>query len=238
MRYAIYFTPPRQHPLTRAAAEWLGRDPFADADVGPSPPGETEQWTVAEWRERTEMLAATAFTARSSRPSGLPMVSPWQKLEAMFDAFCAGQQSFYVGLGVGGLGQFVALLPVDPPSDLGRIAADAVEHFNSLRAPLSEDDLIRRKSETLSDYQRAMLARYGYPFVLDEFRFHMTLTDRIEDAEERRRAQAMLDDHFGPKLADPVAFDRLAIFMQPSDGAPFRVVRQALLGSGNRSSQP
>ena len=35
MRYAIYFTPPKESPLTRLAASWLGRDPFSGATVQP-----------------------------------------------------------------------------------------------------------------------------------------------------------------------------------------------------------
>ena len=31
MRYAIYFTPGQNDPLTRIAASWLGRDPFTSA---------------------------------------------------------------------------------------------------------------------------------------------------------------------------------------------------------------
>ena len=31
MRYAIYFTPGQNDPLTRVAASWLGRDPFTSA---------------------------------------------------------------------------------------------------------------------------------------------------------------------------------------------------------------
>jgi hypothetical protein len=33
MRYAIYFTPPADDPLTRLASHWLGRDAHAGADL-------------------------------------------------------------------------------------------------------------------------------------------------------------------------------------------------------------
>jgi len=34
-RFAIYFTPPADHELTRLGNGWLGRDPLG----GPTPPG-------------------------------------------------------------------------------------------------------------------------------------------------------------------------------------------------------
>ena len=47
MRYALYFTPPKDHPLTSLAARWLGRDAFSDEifsdkAIGPVPEGHAE----------------------------------------------------------------------------------------------------------------------------------------------------------------------------------------------------
>src|SRR5690606_41980730 len=62
--------------------------------------------------------------------------------------------------------------------------------------------------------QEELLGAYGYPYVMDEFRFHMTLTDRLEGedcAEFRTAAQTW----FAPVLGEPVMLDRLVLFVEP-----------------------
>ena len=51
MRIAIFFTPPADHPLTRAAALWLGRDPFTGAEFAQTA---VDGFTRREVRELTE----------------------------------------------------------------------------------------------------------------------------------------------------------------------------------------
>jgi ribose 1,5-bisphosphokinase len=71
-----------------------------------------------------------------------------------------------------------------------------------------------------------LLARWGYPYVLDEFRFHFTLTGPTGEAPglayEARQALA--------KLADtPLWFDAVSLVTEPSPGAAFREVHRSRL---------
>ncbi len=50
LRYALYFTPPKNDPLTGAASIWLGRDAFA-GETYPAP--EEDGMTAAEQFELT-----------------------------------------------------------------------------------------------------------------------------------------------------------------------------------------
>ena len=43
-------------------------------------------------------------------------------------------------------------------------------------APQVSAEIARRRPDTLTSRQRELLAIYGYPYVIDEFRFHLTLT--------------------------------------------------------------
>ena len=63
------------------------------------------------------------------------------------------------------------------------LAQACVETFEPFRAPLAEEELARRRAVPLSARQEANLERWGYPYVAEDFRFHMTLTARLFGAE-------------------------------------------------------
>ena len=75
----------------------------------------------------------------------------------------------------------------------------------------------------LSPVERDHLERWGYPYVLDRFRFHMTLTGPLEEPE-RGRVAAILEAALAPLLAETVMIEQLALFTQTHRVAPFRVV--------------
>ena len=82
----------------------------------------------------------------------------------------------------------------------------------------------------LSERQIELLDAYGYPYVFEEFRFHMTLTDRLDDADARDIATAA-STWFGPVLEEPVLLDRLVLFHEAEAGKPFRRVGDFKLGA-------
>jgi 2'-5' RNA ligase len=75
----------------------------------------------------------------------------------------------------------------------------------------------------LTPRQREHLERFGYPFVMEDFRFHMTLTGRL-DAERRESVLAMLRDRFSKIGLKTLAVDRIAVFRQDDDGSRFRIL--------------
>jgi 2'-5' RNA ligase len=58
---------------------------------------------------------------------------------------------------------------------------------------------------------------------MEEFRFHMTLTGRL-DAERRRPILETLRARFAALRLDALAIDRIALFKQDDAGARFRIV--------------
>ena len=66
-----------------------------------------------------------------------------------------------------------------------------------------------------------LLDRYGYPYVEEEFRFHMTLTDRLTDAD-RPRVEAVLREWLAPVLEQSYDLDRIVLFHETERGEPFR----------------
>jgi hypothetical protein len=105
---------------------------------------------------------------------------------------------------------------------LHALAAEVVERFDDFRAPMTRAELARHDHASLTPRQRELLKRWGYPYVLDEFRFHLTLTDRIP-VERRPEVERALSDWFAMLLGADVPVDALAVFTEAEPGAPFEL---------------
>lgn len=214
MRHAVYFAPAADHPLWRAGCEWLGRDVDGVGAGRPARAGVTSPWrygfhatlkapmplaegtSLEDWREALRHLASTH--------AGFPM----PRLE------------------VGELAGFLALRPAEAPpaaSPLRRLADDCVESLDRWRAPPTEAERQRHLEAGLSARQREQVLRLGYPHVLDDWRFHMTLSDDLaaRDPAAFARCRDEAQRHFAAALAQPLSCDALCWFVEPAPGAPF-----------------
>lgn len=220
MRYALYFTPPADDPLTGTAAAWLGRDAFsgegiAMEETGPFP-AETFAALTAEPRRY-------GFHATLKAPFELAPNRTEAELIARFETFCATQPAFDIpSIVVGQLGPFFALIPAETHPPLQDFAAAVVEAFEPFRATLGDADIARRKPERLSEAQRAHLLRWGYPYVMEEFRFHMTLSGPVEPKQEDAMRQ-LASTRFAAFNDKPLRISGLALFVEKDRGAPFTV---------------
>jgi hypothetical protein len=122
---------------------------------------------------------------------------------------------------------FIALVPSRPEPSLHHLADAAVERLDEFRAPPSVADLDRRRNG-LSSVQEDNLIRWGYPYVFTEFRFHMTLSQRICEPEITA-VETIARVHFREHLAKPVPIDTLGLFVEREPGGSFDVVAVAAL---------
>jgi putative phosphonate metabolism protein len=233
MRFAIYFTPASDDPLTRRAADWLGRDPFSGA---PAEPPAVSTLSPNEIAFHTAAPRRYGFHATLKAPFHLEPTQTEAGLADALAGFASRAQPFPVRLVIGRIDGFFALVPAAPAPLLNRLADDVVESFDAFRAPLSEAEIERRNPDALSAEEFRNLHRWGYPYVFETFRFHMTLTGRV-GAGEAERVRAALDEVFGSLIAAPVAIDGLALFAEPEPGAPFGVHSYSRFAQGQASGQ-
>ncbi|PYE33071.1 putative phosphonate metabolism protein [Rhizobium sp. PP-F2F-G38] len=220
MRYALYFTPPKDDALTLAAAAWLSRDAFLDGRV-PTP--EVPGFTTEELGTLTAEPRRYGFHATLKAPFELAPGRTETELLAALDEFSAESEPFEIpSLTLGQLGPFFALVPGAPSDALSRFAAKTVRRFEPFRAALSAEDIARRNPEMLPTAQRENLENWGYPYVFDEFRFHMTLTGAVPKVR-RPAVQAALEEAFAGFLDKPLPVTALALFIEPKRGSPFTV---------------
>lgn len=221
-RYAVYYAPPAG-AFADQAADWLGRDPDT-GDMRPQPDlglpaaeitGEPRRYgfhgtikppfRLAPGVTRDDLDAAIRSLASRLSPVALP------------------------GLRIANLDGFLALVPDGDAAALQQLGATVVRDLDPLRAPATQAEIARRRPEHLTPPQRDLLDQWGYPFVMEEFRFHLTLTDRLP-ATLADHAQAVLRAYFAPVLPRPFVIDNLCLFGEPEEGA-FRLLhRYALTG--------
>ncbi len=227
-RYAVYFALPRESGLWRLAQRWLGRDCES---------GETleqpalDGWAGDEITRVTESPRRYGFHATLKAPFRLAPGSTPQDLHRSLAGFAARQHPFVAPpLTVSTIGPFLALTLSASSPEMAALAAAAVRDLEPLRAPLNDKDMARRLAAELSPRQEELLRRWGYPYVLEEFRFHMTLTGPLADPERRARLQTALAELFRPELAEPVPVEEISLYSQPSAEQPFTLVGRYALG--------
>ncbi len=179
-RYAIYYVPDAASALYRFGANLLGYDAFTGQSVTqPAIDG------IANWPALTAEPRKYGFHATLKAPMALADGQQEADLVAAFGSFAAMPRDIPVIAPVVTLmGDFVAIVPDTVPQALSRLADGCVTHFDPFRAPLSESDRERRLKTSLTQQQIAHVERWGYPYVFEDFRFHIDSDRPRSDGSE------------------------------------------------------
>jgi putative phosphonate metabolism protein len=226
-RFAIYFVPAADSALYRFGAAVLGYDCYTGAPV--ARPGEAGL-SESEWAALTAEPRTYGFHATLKAPFRLPNEFDQDALLAQLGTLAAAITTIATfEPAVGLIGGFVAILPRTASPAIDQLAAECVKAFERFRLPMTQQERTKRLAAGLSPHQEANLDRWGYPYVFEEFRFHMTLAGRIEP-DRRAAIHALLQTqflrHHGP---GPVRIDQLALMRQEQPDEPFRVIGHARL---------
>jgi putative phosphonate metabolism protein len=227
-RFAIYFVPAAGSPLYRFGAAALGYDCYTGETVERLPDNHV---TPAEWAALTAEPRRYGFHATLKAPFRLRLELDPEDLLADVRALAASIPTAPTLEPVVGLiGGFVAIVPATQSAALEALAADCVTAFERFRLPLSTEERAKRMAAGLSPRQAANLDRFGYPYVFEEFRFHMTLTGRI-GPERRADIHALLQRQFAKACGlGAIRLNRLALVRQDHPDAAFRVIGHAAVG--------
>jgi putative phosphonate metabolism protein len=221
-RYAIYHASPPGSVSDRFGAALLGYDAWTGEDL-PFPDDVLRK--AADWRELTEDPRRYGFHATLKAPMSLAESrSEAELLAACADFARAPRPIPIIRPVVSSISGFIAVTPAEPLDELQQLAADCVSAFDPFRAPLTPQDRARRSPEKLTPRQREYLDRWGYPYVMEEFRFHMTLTGRL-DAARRGPILKMLRERFSTIGLERLAIDRIALFRQDDARSRFHVLK-------------
>lgn len=225
-RYAIYHVPPADAALYRFGAALLGYDAFAPKDL--EHPSQALN-AFADWHELTVDPRKYGFHATLKAPFLLADGESEAGLAEAFDRFAATPREIpVIAPVVRSIGSFIAVVPDAAPAPLAKLADDCVTVFDPLRAPLTDHDRQRRLKSPLTPRQIEHLDRWGYPYVFEEFRFHMTLTGSLP-AARREVVLPFLQGEFAKLGLATLAVGHVALLRQDTSDARFVVVRHAAL---------
>jgi len=220
-RYAIYYAPAQGSALDQFGAEMLGYDAWIGAAL-PFAAGIVED--VPDWRAVTADPRKYGFHATLKAPISLAGGETESGLlSACADFASQGRPIPVITPVVDSISGFIAVIPAERLDELEKFAADCVRAFDSFRAPLTPEERTRRNPSKLTPRQVEYLDRWGYPYVMEEFRFHMTLTGRLDDAR-RGNLVAMLRERFARLKLQKLYVDRLALFRQSDAKACFEII--------------
>ena len=231
-RYAIYFAPPPASRLWALGSRWLGRD--AASNEALSQP-EVRGIAPERLRQITEAARRYGFHATLKSPFHLANGTTAEELAKAVEKHAAFLRPFAIRLTVSVLDEFLVLRTTEPNRDIRALADSCITAFDNFRAPASAEELARRQAVGLGARQQSNLDRWGYPYVFEDFRFHMTLSARLPQ-DERGIVLHHLRNMFGPIEREEVAIDGLAIFCQPSADASFVMTQRIPLGASGRSA--
>jgi hypothetical protein len=225
MRAAIYAAPgalpgdATSDLLAEKAEWWLGRSAAGNPVAPAAPAG----WRRADVDAITVDARRYGFHATLKAPFRLAEGRTLAELEAAVSAFAAQRPVVTVPqLTLSRLGAFFALVPGAPAEPMYALAAEIVKTFDEFRAAPNEAELARRNPAGMTSRQRELFERWGYPYVLDEFRFHLTLTDRIA-SERQAEVEGVLAEWFAGVVGRGIPLDALAIFTECEPGSPFQL---------------
>lgn len=221
-RYGIYYLPPAG-ALADFGANWLGWD----VDTGTARAHPECGLPVAEITATPRKYGFHATLKppfRVAAPHGEP-----ELLVAIADLCDSLAPVTLKGLALSHVGRFIALTAVGEAAQLNALAAACVTELDQFRAPAPASEIARRQASGLSARQEQLLARWGYPYVLDEFRFHMTLSGKLDDSTAEQ-LMTTLAPMAGPALPAPFVIDEIALVGERLDGKFQTVQRFKLLG--------
>ncbi len=222
-RYAIYFTPP-PGPLAEFGATWLGWD-ITQGCLRPHLECPNLPFSLPEL---TDSPRKYGLHATIKPPFRLAARKTDDQISQALAQFCSQAAAPKLeGFSLATLGRFLALVPTGNTNAINHLAASVVSQFDSFRAPLTEQEFERRQSAHLNAEQQDRLIKWGYPHVMEGFRFHITLTGKMP-----KRDLPAVQEYLAPFVAPfcaPMAIDAISLVGEADDGF-FHLIERHSLG--------
>lgn len=216
MRYAVYFCPAPASALAALGRDWLSSTLAPDGIPGIA---------LTRWNELLADLRRYGWHATLRSPFTLDADEEFETLRQALAKVAQSHAPINLALRLKRLGNFLALCPVAESGAIRSLAGACIEAVEPLRAPLAEPEFQRRIAG-LDAIETHYLQRYGYPYVFDRYRFHMTLSApaTIDEEKALQRWLAMR-----AAMLPAARIDALTICVERSPGAVFEPLERIAL---------
>ena len=221
-RFAIFYTP--TGALADFGAQWLGWDSAHGRAVVQSEIAGIDVRTI------TQTPRKYGLHGTLKAPFKLAEGCDLAQLRDAAATFATGQPEFEIGaLALRHDSGFVALRPRSQQVALCKFAAATVMAFHGFRATLTDVDIARRREAKLTARQDQQMLDWGYPFIFDDFHFHLTLSGRME-AREAAQVIDALSPHLESIVPTPFVIDAITLMGQDDRGMFHQIHRYTLTG--------
>lgn len=226
-RYAVYYAPPRDSALDARASAWLGREAWTGREVKRPVIAGLEGLDLDDL---TRSPRHYGFHATLKAPFELAAWASEDGLVAATAALASSLAAFTAPMAPAALGRFLAFRLTGAEEAMRGLHDACLEALEPFRAPITEADIERRRRSGLTPLQDERMLRYGYPYIYEDFRFHMTLTGSIAQPQVLEQVLTALKRHFAADSGEH-CFDGLCVFRQPDRKSPFVIIERLAFGA-------
>lgn len=211
-RYAVYYAPEINSELADFGANWLGWDAQTSQSV---PHLIYDDLPVSDI---TATPRKYGFHGTLKPPFRLAYGKTVADLNEAMAELAAHQSAFEIeSIALRMLDGFLAIMPTKNNAEISALADTCVRDLDWLRAPLGAEDLLRRRAANLTPRQEKHLTEWGYPYVFEDFRFHLTLTGKLS-TDLASAVQDLLLHRLARPLSRSLAIREICLFRENSDG--------------------
>ena len=176
LRFAIYYVPPSSNQLTRFAASWLGWDVYKGIKVN-YPMLDNLNYDI-EAIIRSPSKYGLHGTLKP--PFSLASDRTFDELRLSVLTLSRSIKKFEIpDISLKSISGFIAIVPTIQNESIKYLARKCLEELDSFRAFESPEILNKRRFTGLSTSQECHLLKWGYPYVQDDFMFHLTMTSKL-----------------------------------------------------------
>ena len=182
-RVAIYFLPKKNSSLENFGKNLLGRDINKKKKISLT---RRQKYFINrgfmyfdELKDYCEQPAKYGFHATLKAPFRLKRNVKTKNFYDVISHIAAQHSRFKIkGLKIVYSKKFTFITSRKPNKLLINLENDLVKHLDTFRAELNKTEIKKRIPDSLTFKQNKYLKEWGYPFVLDQFKFHMTLMNQ------------------------------------------------------------
>ncbi len=182
-RVAIYFLPKKNSSLENFGKNLLGRDINKKKKISLT---RRQKYFINrgftyfdELKNYCEQPAKYGFHATLKAPFRLKRNVKTKNFYDVISHIATQHSRFKIkGLKIVYSKKFTFITSRKPNKLLINLENDLVKHLDTFRAELNKTEIKKRIPDSLTFKQNKYLKEWGYPFVFDQFKFHMTLMNQ------------------------------------------------------------
>ena len=213
-RYAIYFSPYPDTFLDKVGSRWLGWNPKKGKITNHS---KIKNPKFVDLKSITEKARIYGLHGTLKAPFVLKEKYSYKDLISDVELISKRHRKFIIrNLVLKKLGSFYALVPERSTKALKSLADDCVSSLDKFRKPPSSTELEKRRSNGLDFQEEVNLKKWGYPYVFNKYKFHITLTGEIRLGEEKNIRET-IELNFQKVIGYPLPFLDICLFGQRDD---------------------